>query len=423
MNYLELRKKYPEFIYKEYSYKIVGENLEVEYLFNVDDIVFKPKIIFKNISVQRFESLDSGVLDNLIFNLGLAEMPSYWKAFTSQKIIIEPGYLDDDQINWWHDLFINGMGQFFYENRLFENKIDFTSKDFLQIVSASNKKFKKDEGIIQNGILIPVGGGKDSAVTLELLKDLVNTTAFMINPTQASKDIVNVSGIKKVIEVVRIIDPQLLDLNKSGFLNGHTPFSSVVAFLSITAAYIYGYDEIALSNEQSSNEENTKYLGYKINHQYSKTFEFENKFRNYVRQYLINVHYFSFLRPLYEIQIAKIFSQMEKYFNFFRSCNVGQKTNSWCRNCSKCLSTFILLKPFVNNEELIKIFGDDLLNKPSLQSILSELVDPDKVKPFECVGTKEELKASIENNLTMLKNWNEDNNLPKEYAEILRKNI
>ncbi len=418
MNYLELREKYPEFVYRNFSYELKDGDLEIKFLFEVGEFKFSPRIIFKQIPLERFNSLEKQPIENLIFHLGLAEIPSYWKAFTSPYIKIQAGSLNGEQINWWKDLIIQGMGQFFYEN-----KIDFTLDDFVTISTTSDKRFNAGPNIESYDILIPVGGGKDSAVTLELLKGVGRTAALLINPTQAATDVVEASGIGQKIIVERSIDKVLLDLNEQGYLNGHTPFSSVVAFIALFAAYVYGYKEIALSNERSSDEENTMYMGRKINHQYSKTFEFENKFRSYVKNYLVDINYFSFLRPLYELQIAKIFSRMRKYFSLFRSCNVGQKTNSWCRSCPKCLSTYILLKPFLTKQDLIGIFGEDLLIKPSLKETLSELTDENKVKPFECVGTRAELQDALEDDMFLIDSWNEANNLSSEYAGLLKQEI
>lgn len=423
MNYKDLRKKYPIFVYRKYDYKIDGDDLLISFLFAIDpDIVFAPTLRFKNISQDRLASLDKAVFNNFAFHLGLAEIPSYWKSTCSSKIIIEAGYLDNYQLDWWKDLILNGMGQFFYEN-----KIDFTSPDFISLSSTSKNSLPFSKNSSSSGVLIPVGGGKDSAVTLELLKDFPRAAAFLVNPTKAALDTVRLSGLKEQIVVERNIDDKLSELNKKGYLNGHTPFSSVIAYLSSFAAYLYGYKDIALSNERSSDEENTEYLDRKINHQYSKTFEFENKFREYLDKYLSDANYFSFLRPVYEIQIAKIFSNMDKYFNVIRSCNVGQKTNTWCSNCSKCLSTYILLKPFLGPEKTNKIFGEDLVHKPELKGTLSELIDDGKVKPFECVGTREELKIALQmeenSDNEILSSWNDKNNLSGEYQDILKKHL
>lgn len=418
MNYLELRKKYPEFIYKRFKHEVIGQDLVIDFEFECGELNFHPKTIFKNIPIKKFKSLDSGVSDNFVFHLGLIEMFSYWKATCSPKILIEAGYLNGEQINWWRSLLLNGMGQYFYEN-----KIDFNDSNFISIKSDSDMKFAFGLSNTKSGVLIPVGGGKDSAVTLELLKDQPSAAAFVVNPTKASLDCIEKSGIAQKITAERTIDLNLVKLNELGFLNGHTPYSALIAFMSVFAAYIYGYREVALSNERSSDEENTTYLGRKINHQYSKTFEFENEFRNYFTKYISDINYFSFLRPLYDLQIAKIFSANQKYFSVFRSCNVGQKTNTWCGDCSKCLSTYILLKPFLSDSSLLTIFKENLLTKPSLQNALSELLDPEKVKPFECVGTKEELKKALAGDLSLIKTWNDNNNLQKKYETILRREI
>lgn len=110
----------------------------------------------------------------------------------------------------------------------------------------------------------------------------------------------------------------MLELNEKGFLNGHTPFSAMLAFTSYFVAYLSGKKYIAVSNEQSSNESNIK--GEKINHQYSKSFEFEEEFRWYINNYLEDhVQYFSMLRPLNELQIAKLFSNMKNIIKYLEA--------------------------------------------------------------------------------------------------------
>ena len=141
-----------------------------------------------------------------------------------------------------------------------------------------------------------------------------------------------------------------------------------------------------------------------INHQYSKSFDFESKFREYSKKYLAkNVEYFSFLRPLYEIQIVKLFSDYQKYFSSFLSCNVAYQTFSgtkkpikkWCGNCPKCLFIFTSLYPFLEERKLINIFGKNLFKKRRLLPLMKELIGEGKFKPFECVGTKKESQAAF----------------------------
>ena len=189
-----------------------------------------------------------------------------------------------------------------------------------------------------------------------------------LNPTRASKKIMKIARCKSSIIVERKIDKKLLELNQKGGLNGHTPFSAYLAFLSVLCAVLFDFKFIAFSNERSSNEGNLKYLGRVINHQYSKSFDFEKKFRDYSKKYLAkNVEYFSFLRPLYEIQIAKIFSKYPQYLNAFLSCNEAYKTYSgkkkptrkWCGNApnaSLSLSAFVLSSKKKQLEFLERIY-------------------------------------------------------------------
>lgn len=428
----ELRAKYPEFVFEKFEVKAEKEGLKFTFSFNIaSKIRFRPEVLILGVPKEKLVSLGQEI-NNLAFHIGLMEIPSYWKATCSPKIVIKAGKLDEFQLNWWHDLLIRGMGQFFYEN-----KIDFIKKDFVQIQSVSGKKFDGLPKARGNKTLIPVGGGKDSAVTLELLKH-EDIACFVLNPFGASLDLIKASGVRKIIRVERKIDPKLLQLNEQGFLNGHTPFSAYLAFLAVSCAVLFDYRHIAFSNERSANEENITYLGHKINHQYSKTFEFEQKFRKYNLRYLTkNVNYFSFLRPLYEIQISKIFAGLEKYHMKFRSCNAGQKTNTWCCRCPKCLSTFILLYPFLGSRKTKRIFGKNLYQDKALSPLLRAMVAEDKVKPFECLGTREEIRVGLflsaqeqyiskEKNMRsrarkILEAWDKNNNLIPKFQAILKK--
>lgn len=275
-----------------------------------------------------------------------------------------------------------------------------------------------------------------------------------MNPKPVTMECAKLAGIKNenIIEITRIIDSRLLELNKKGFINGHTPFSSLLAFLTYFIAYITEKKYIALSNESSANESNV--VGEKINHQYSKSYEFENDFEEYSKQYLkMPIKYFSFLRPLNELQIAKLFSKHEKYHTTFKSCNVGSKGKEWqwCTKCPKCLFVYTILSPFLYKEKLLNIFGKDLFEDKELLSMFIDLTGNGDTKPFECVGTFDEIQfaiamtiekienkeiempyllkyykqnyelVNIKNDLTKV--YNEENNLSKELNELLRKEV
>ena len=185
----------------------------------------------------------------------------------------------------------------------------------------------------------------------------------------------------------------MLEFNKLGYLNGHTPFSALCAFAAVLTALIYGKQYIALSNEASANEPTIH--GSKVNHQYSKTFEFEKDFKYYMDHYLTpEIHYFSLLRGLSELQIAGIFSRLTEYLPVFRSCNVGSKEERWCGHCAKCLFVCIMLSAFLDDETLVSIFHADMLNDVTLIPLFEQLTGITDDKPFECVGTREEVNTA-----------------------------
>ncbi|OGD86877.1 hypothetical protein A2870_03230 [Candidatus Curtissbacteria bacterium RIFCSPHIGHO2_01_FULL_41_11] len=444
------REKHPKFLYESFSYKIEDNSLVISFLFKIyPDIEFNPRVTIENINQTIFSNLDSKVLDNFVFNLGLVEMISYWKATCSPIIEIYAGTLKQNQLIWWKSLLIKGLGEFFYQNN-----INFKENDFVNITCTSQRSYKKDNTKHKNRYIIMNSGGRDSVVSLELFKDLKKAvTLLMLNPTKASLDVAKISALGEQIVIDREIDKKLLELNAKGYLNGHTPFSAYLAFVSVLCALIFDYKFIVSSNERSANEENVEFQGEKINHQYSKSFEFEKSFREYVNENLSDdIDYFSLLRPLYEIQISKLFSNYPKYFNSFKSCNRGQADNVWCGKCPKCLSIYVSLHPFIDEQKIVEIFSEDLYAKSDLQDLLLQITGKKQPKPFECVGTYIEiqlglalsvekfrtdnkplppiLKYSQENILNhfskqsgLLKSWDENNFLPNDMAETLKAKI
>ena len=326
----QLREKHPRFVYDSFQIEQQEKELHIRFRFLLEpDIVFSPEIV-----VPGNFSLGQKEIENFVFHLGLVEMISYWKAACPREIKVEAGRLNGEQVRWWRDLFIHGLGDFFYHNN-----IDFRSPNFFQIDSNLNKESYTpcQKSTDSSGDLILVGGGKDSAVTLELLKRIPSRKGCLIlSPTISALKTVEIAGYPKPLVVKRTIDPNLLRLNQEGYLNGHTPFSAYLAFLGVFIATLYGYRNVIVANEHSADEGNVKFRGMEINHQYSKSFRFEKLFREYSKKYLTpSVQYFSFIRPLWEIQVAQLFAAYSKYHSDFRSCNVGQKENVWCGRCPK----------------------------------------------------------------------------------------
>ena len=436
--YNELRNKYDTFIYEGYSIKKDNDKTTITFDFNVPNLThYYPTIELNNY-------IESDYTNYLIFHIGLVELISYWKATCSKNVIIKAGYLNNEQIEWFKKLYYYGLGELFYTNGITPNYNDFMN--ITCVIDENNITYPNYNGV---GNLIPVGGGKDSNVTLELLKDSYDiNNVFIVNSKEVHLSCAKVANYtnEKIISIKRTIDKNLIELNKQGFINGHTPFSAMVAFTSFLTAFLNNKRYIILSNEASANESNIN--DTKINHQYSKTYEFENDFNEYTKKYFkIDITYFSLLRPLNEYQIALLFSKYEKYHNIFKSCNVGSKEKPWiwCSNCPKCLFVYIMLSPFLYKNKLIDIFGRDLYEDESLLETFIDLTGFGKNKPFECVGTYEEIRYAISKTINKLDNlpyllkyykdnyelidiklenyYNNENNLPENFNSLVKKEL
>ncbi len=404
-----LRTKHPWLRYDTASWHITDDGMAITWHFTLaPDIAFTTTVVIPGITEQQVESLSRTSIDTYILHMGLVESLSYWKTACPPQLKIAAGYFSPQELQWWHHLLLNGLGEFFYVNQ-----IEFAEPGFVSLIldeSVSPTDTDRSDTItsaqpsaatVPNRVIVPMGGGKDSAVTLQLVKQLSEPLCVLINPTPAARDVTHAFAAQS-LEIKRTLDPKLIELNNHGYLNGHVPISAVYAWLTTLVGYLHGITEVLVSNERSSNEGNVFFQGQDINHQYSKSFAFEQGFGRYLManpKLSVYPKYFSFLRPLYELQIAQLFVRQlaeqptevkEGVLHSFRSCNRGQKQNRWCGECPKCLFAFTILYPFLPTTELEILFGKNLFATTELIEMALELVGARPQKPLECVGTREE---------------------------------
>ena len=438
----KLRKQYPNFYYKKVDVEIDQNILTCIFTFSISNLVtFHPTI---QLVVPNIEHLSKDWIEYYAFHIGLVEIMSYVKCTCSPNIVIEAGYLSKEQMKWFQKLYYLGLGEFRYINQ-----IDVSLEELFHISCTATKKELKSPTFYGSGNLIPIGGGKDSIVSLEILKSLKEYNhCFILNPKDVTIQCAKVAGYMDdhVIFAYRKMDPLLLKFNHDGYLNGHTPFSALLAFLTYFVSYLYGKQYILLSNESSANEATV--LHTDINHQYSKSYQFEKDFNQYIQQYFqTDIQYFSFLRPLNELQIGRLFSHYLPYHFIFKSCNVGSKKEpwKWCCSCPKCLFVFCILSPFMEMEHLVSMFGENLFEKKELLNIFQQLLGYLDTKPFECVGTVEEVRFAVsftiqhwrgplpyllqyfkdhyplEVNEEILQYYNLEHNIPCKFEELLKR--
>jgi len=267
----------------------------------------------------------------------------------------------------------------------------------------------------KNKFLVGIGGGKDSIVAIEQLKkQKKEITGFILDAQTTPPNIqIEVSKTMEInyLTVKRQLDSQVFDLRST--YNGHIPITAIYSFIALLLATIYDYSSIIIPNGKSANFGNVNYLGAEINHQWSKSEEFEKLFQEYVKQNITsNIDFSSNLRSYSEMEIAKMFSVHKKYFPIFSSCNRNYKINGninqkrWCGECAKCAFVFIILSAYLSKKEVVEIFNKNLLDDPKLIPLYQDLIGKGKMKPFDCVGTFEESIEAFE----MIKNNGEFKN-------------
>lgn len=344
-----------------------GPEFTEAYRFNFEFVDFSP------------EALDRA-LQTLFFLVGV----SYYKAYVPAEIEIKSGFIDKKTAEFLEKTYKKGLGELLYTNNLDPN---------LTLNFPVNSPDLKPIEAVGNGILVGVGGGKDSLLSIELLKDAPKIATWSLGHRAQLEPLVNKIGFKH-FWVERVIDPKIIELNKQpGVYNGHVPISAIFAAVGSVVSILAGYRDHVVSNEQSANEATLEYQSTKINHQYSKTSEFEQDYQQLLAgNFASSLRYYSLLRPLREVAITREFSEkyFDKYEGVFSSCNRAFTQDSsgiyWCGECPKCAAVYLLLAPFLSEDKLVSLWSKNLLLEPILEKTYQELLGIAGNKPLECVG-------------------------------------
>ena len=399
------------FYYKNYDFNTKTGVLTLSY--QAGQHHFNETITFPN-SPFMLDNEKRQALNDIFFLTHIAFGISYYKAFLSPQIVIESGSLTQTQADFFNTFYLNGLGEFSVKN-----KVDLN----ISFPYDNNTVSHTYDIPLSEKVFVPVGGGKDSCVSIEVLKKLgISATAFSVGSPKPIMECVQKSGLNHLI-LTRKIAPELLQLNETGNVyNGHVPITGLIAFLLWASGILYNHKYVAMSCERSANSPNMILNGHKINHQYSKSLDFEQDFYKLTQSITPAFRYFSLLRPLSEMHIAKLFAdKCQNYFDVFTSCNKAFKLDEskrlthWCGDCDKCRFVFLILAPFMDKKTLVKIVGKNPLADESQLTGYEELLGLSGHKPFECVGEVNECRYAL--TLLAQKNEWQDDLIIKELSQ------
>jgi hypothetical protein len=336
---------------------------------------------------------DSPAVEGLLDLLHWVAGVSYYKAAIPEHLVCETGAPPLATARLLSALYSEGLGEFAVVNGLGR----LPRPQFPRGIEATTAPARTT----LERILVPVGGGKDSVVAIEIARvSGIETALFSIGDATPIRETASVAGLPRHI-VTRTIDPLLIELNAQGALNGHVPITAIVSCVALLTAATQGYDAVALANERSASAGNLIFDGIEINHQFSKSRRAEVLLADAVAEIEGAPQIFSVLRPASELAIASAFAKLKQYHPAFTSCNrvfgldPEQRLGSWCCDCDKCRFVFLVLAPFMTPEQLTEIFGKDLLNDPAQYDGFALLTATGGEKPFECVGEVDECLAAV----------------------------
>jgi UDP-N-acetyl-alpha-D-muramoyl-L-alanyl-L-glutamate epimerase len=332
--------------------------------------------------------------DRVLDLLHLVAGVSYYKAAAPRRIVL-PAPLGEAAAAFVAAVYTKGLAEYAYRNDL----------PYVLDLAPEAPTGRPDPAApldtADRRPLSPVGGGKDSIVTLEALRQAgFDPVPFSVNPNHVIESVNEASGLP-ALAARRRLDPVLFELNAAGARNGHIPVTAINSLIAVATAALHGLGPVVMSNERSASDPNLIWNGHEINHQWSKGIEAEALLRAAVIEHAgLTEPYFSLLRMLSELHIAQLFAQFTRYDSVVTSCNAAFKLHDpsarWCGHCPKCRFIFLAFAPFMPRTRLSAIFGADLLADPDQVPGYLELLGIDAHKPFECVGEVEESVVALE---------------------------
>ncbi len=397
-------KSAPSFHFLDCSF--APETATAQLRYSAGETVFEERLVFPP-PPSPLESARLNAVEHCLQFLHLAAGVSYYKALFPEQIKMQGQPLSQGAADFFGDFYRKGLAEFAYRNRL-------SLKGRVSFPAGRAKRTPPPCPPLPRRTLVPCGGGQGSIVTLEGLKQIGEPiSAVSVNCHPAARRAAETAGVP-LLCIERRLSPELMRLNQEGAWNGHVPVTGILSFAFALLALLHGFDTIVMSNEKSANEGNLQLPEGEVNHQWSKSREFEAAFQRMLQAEICpGLRYFSLLRPCYELQVARFFAAplFAPYRKIFLSCNRAFRQDaapdaSWCGDCDKCRFMFLILAAFLPRAETEAIFGNSLL-RPEQRAGFEALLGLAGDKPFDCVGTWAESQAALVR-LAAHEDWREE---------------
>ncbi len=383
------------FVFERYSFDPVLGQATFEYSFD-GTRQFKEVVTFDTTGMVDHSAPAFEAAMQLAFLLAGV---SYYKTFPTRSVSFKDLQLTSGQADFLNHVYLEGLSQFIYENKL--------GLDAIVRFEASSMQQPEPRVAGGEGMVCLQSGGKDSL----LLASLLDEASASFTPWYVASGMFHPSVLDSLSGPLRTIHRQLdsealATATRDGGYNGHIPVTFVLTSYAILDALLHGENTVLQAIGHEGAEPHAYVGDLAVNHQWSKTWEAEQLMQRYVSEYIAaDIRVGSPLRSMTELKIAELFAAhaWQKYGHSFSSCNVanyGQQHDNtvltWCGNCPKCANSYLLFAPFVAPDELRSLFGgSDLFAKESLTDDFKGLLGIDNVmKPFECVGEIDELRTA-----------------------------
>ena len=350
---------------------------------------------------------------------------SYYKAAVPGDIRIDGYGIDEATASLLEDVYLHGLGEFAYRNGLdLHGRIRFP-RDAGVVGAVADGEGRAATLPLRSHALVAIGGGKDSLVSIEALRAAgIEQTVCWVGGSQLIAACAARTGLP-TLNIGRQLAPELFEYNRQGAYNGHIPVTAINSAILAFAAVLLDADQVVFSNERSASYGSLIEGTGEVNHQWSKGWAFEQAFAAHLRRSVAaDLRYYSLLRPLSELAVARQFAKIDRYDAWFSSCNrnfhlMGERpTSRWCGVCPKCHFVFLALAPFMPKPRLVGIFGRNLLDDAGQVPGYDALMEYRDHKPFECVGEARESRAAMAA-LAARPEWREDAVVARFRTEIL----